>query len=143
MKVVTFTRKITIGSFKRGFHIITPLILNEFPEINHIDIGIMHLLLKHTSASLTLNENVDSTVREDFESFFNTFVPENSNYFKHTLEGKDDMPAHLKSSVIGSEISIPISKGKLNLGTWQGIYFCEHRNSSSSREIIVTIIGKE
>lgn len=143
METITLTRKITLGSFKRGFHLITRQLEDQLREINHINIGIVHFLLKHTSASLTLNENADFTVREDFESFFNEFVPENSNYFKHTLEGKDDMPAHLKSSVIGSEISVPISKGKLNLGTWQGIYFCEHRNSSTSREIIVTIVGKE
>lgn len=100
------------------------------------------MLLKHTSASLTINENADFTVREDFESFFNEFVPESTLYFKHTLEGKDDMPAHLKSSVIGNEISIPITNGKLNIGTWQGIYFCEHRNSSTKRDVSITLIGK-
>ena len=135
-------KNILIGPCSRGFHIITDLIINEVPEIAKIDIGVLHLFIKHTSASLTLNENADQTVREDFESHFNELVPENQFYYQHTFEGPDDMPAHLKASILGSSVSIPISKGQLNLGTWQGIYLCEHRNKAYERKIVATIQGQ-
>tara|TARA_Y100001970_G_scaffold278714_1_gene384820 strand:+ start:912 stop:1334 length:423 start_codon:yes stop_codon:yes gene_type:complete len=134
-------KKINIHSRNRGFHIITDDVLKYIPELKDFKIGILHLFIKHTSASLTINEHSDPTVRTDFESHFNILVPENQTYYSHTIEGADDMPAHLKSSLLGSSVSIPIKDGKLNLGTWQGIYLCEHRNHASNRELIVTIQG--
>ena len=135
------SKKINIHSRNRGFHIITDDVLKYIPELKDFKIGILHLFIKHTSASLTINEHSDPTVRTDFESHFNILVPENQTYYSHTIEGADDMPAHLKSSLLGSSVSIPIKDGKLNLGTWQGIYLCEHRNHASNRELIVTIQG--
>ena len=134
-------KKINISPKSRGFHIITDEILTDTPELKDFKIGIFQLFIKHTSASLTINENVDQTVRTDFESHFNILAPENQNYYEHTFEGSDDMPAHLKASLLGSSLSIPITDGKLNLGTWQGIYICEHRNHGSERKLIVTIQG--
>ena len=125
----------------RGFHIITKSILNKIPELKNFKVGILQLFIKHTSASLTINESADQTVRQDFEAHFNVLVPENQNYYKHNYEGSDDLPAHLKSSLLGSTISIPITDGKLNLGTWQGIYLCEHRNQGTKRKIVATMIG--
>ena len=127
-----FQKDIKVDSKKRGFHVITEQVLSEIPEIKKINIGILHLFIKHTSASLTINENTDKSVRQDFENHFNYLVPENQPYFQHTYEGPDDMPAHLKSSILGSSISIPINSGKLNLGIWQGIYLCEHRNTKKN-----------
>ena len=135
-------KNILVGPCSRGFHIITDLIINEVPEIEKINIGVLHLFIKHTSASLTLNENADQTVRKDFESHFNELVPENQSYYQHTFEGPDDMSAHLKASILGSSISVPISKGQLNLGTWQGIYLCEHRNKAYERKMVATIQGE-
>jgi len=135
-------KNILVGPCSRGFHIITDLIINEVPEIEKINIGVLHLFIKHTSASLTLNENADQTVRKDFESHFNELVPENQSYYQHTFEGPDDMPAHLKASILGSSVSVPISKGQLNLGTWQGIYLCEHRNKDYERKVVATIQGE-
>ena len=135
-------KNILVGPCSRGFHIITDLIINEVPEIEKINIGVLHLFIKHTSASLTLNENADQTVRQDFESHFNELVPENQSYYQHTFEGPDDMPAHLKASILGSSVSVPISKGQLNLGTWQGIYLCEHRNKAYERKMVATIQGE-
>ena len=135
-------KNIMVGPCSRGFHIITDLIINEVPEIEKINIGVLHLFIKHTSASLTLNENADQTVRKDFESDFNEIVPENQSYYQHTFEGPDDMPAHLKASILGSSVSVPISKGQLNLGTWQGIYLCEHRNNPYERKMVATIQGE-
>ena len=135
-------KNILVGPCSRGFHIITDLIINEVPEIEKINIGVLHLFIKHTSASLTLNENADQTVRQDFESHFNELVPENQFYYQHTFEGPDDMPAHLKASILGSSVSVPISKGQLNLGTWQGIYLCEHRNKAYERKMVATIQGE-
>ena len=135
-------KNILVGPCSRGFHIITDLIINEVPEIEKINIGVLHLFIKHTSASLTLNENADQTVRQDFESHFNELVPENQSYYQHTFEGPDDMPAHLKASILGSSVSVPISKGQLNLGTWQGIYLCEHRNKGYERKVVATIQGE-
>ena len=135
-------KNINIKSISRGFHIITDQVIDQIPEIKTIKIGILHLFIKHTSASLTINENADNTVRNDFEEHFNEMVPENQSYYQHTYEGPDDMPAHLKASILGSSISIPISNGHLNMGTWQGIYLCEHRNNAFQRKMVATIQGE-
>jgi len=134
-------KEITLPGYPRGFHIVTDLIIREMPQIKDISAGLLHVFMKHTSASLTINEDADPMVRTDFESHFNETVPENAPYYRHTLEGSDDMPAHLKSAILGSSVSIPISDGKLNLGTWQGIYLCEHRDRGGSRRIVFTING--
>lgn len=126
----------------RGFHLITSEVLQAIPEINQIEYGLFNLFIKHTSASLTINENADPTVRADFESHFNTFVPERAAYYQHDYEGDDDMPAHLKSSILGVSVNIPITQGRLNLGIWQGIYLCEHRNHGGSRSVVATISGQ-
>ena len=136
-------RRITIDKKQKGFHLITDQVLNEIPEINKIHIGLLHLFILHTSASITLNENMDKTVRDDFESYFDHLVPENQPYFKHVYEGPDDMPSHLKSSILGSSIFIPISNSCLQLGTWQGIYLCEHRKHAPKRDMILTIQGQK
>ena len=135
-------KTITLSPRSRGFHIITPDVLDQLPEIEKIKTGILHLFIKHTSASLTINEDADPTVRTDFESHFNLLVPENQSYYQHTFEGPDDMPAHLKASLLDSSVSIPITDGKLNLGTWQGIYLCEHRDRGSARKLVATIHGE-
>ena len=127
----------------RGFHIITDEILNKLIEIKDIEVGLMNVFIKHTSASLTINENADPTVRQDFESYFNKAVPENEPYYKHTLEGSDDLPAHLKASILGSSLNIPITNGRLNIGIWQGIYLCEHRNMGGSRNLVITLSGQK
>ena len=137
-----YQKEITLPVFSRGFHIIMDNILEEIPEIRDISSGLLHLFIKHTSASLTINEDADPTVRADFETHFNIIVPENAPYYRHTIEGSDDMPAHLKSAILGASLSIPISKGKLNLGVWQGIYLCEHRNHGGKRKIVLTINGE-
>ena len=135
-------KEISLPSKPRGFHLITTEILKKTPVIKTINIGILHIFIKHTSASLTINENADPSVRTDFESHFNQLVPENQSYYQHTSEGSDDMPAHLKASILGSSVSVPIAKGKLALGTWQGIYLCEHRNHGGNRTLVATIQGK-
>ena len=134
-------REIRLPAYARGFHLVTDVIEKAVPEIGEIDVGIAHFFMKHTSASLTLNENADPTVRSDFESHFNQLVPENSPYFRHTFEGPDDMPAHLKASILGNSVTVPITSGRLNLGTWQGIYLCEHRDRGGSRKLVVTVFG--
>jgi secondary thiamine-phosphate synthase enzyme len=134
-------KEISLPSHSRGFHIITDQIVQAIPEIKDISAGLLHVYIKHTSASLTINEDADPTVRADFESHFNEIVPENAPYYSHTIEGPDDMPSHLKSAILGSSVSIPITDGKLNLGTWQGIYLCEHRNHGGSRRIVLTLNG--
>ena len=134
-------KTITLSPKSRGFHIITHDVLENIPELKDLKTGILQLFIKHTSASLTINENADPTVRTDFESHFNILAPENQSYYQHTFEGSDDMPAHLKASLLGSSVSIPITDGRLNLGTWQGIYLCEHRNRGPDRKLIVTIQG--
>jgi len=139
--MVAFQKEIKIKAKARGFHLITQEVIAQIPEIKNIGIGILHVFVKHTSASLTINENADPTVREDFESHINTMVPENAPYYKHTLEGSDDMPAHIKASMMGSSVSIPISDGTPNLGTWQGIYLCEHRNYGGERKLVITAMG--
>lgn len=126
----------------RGFHLITREIMQQLPELSDFNIGIMHVFIQHTSASLTLNENADPSVRQDFESFFNRAVPENESYYIHMDEGSDDLPAHLKSSILGCTLTIPVTGGRLNLGTWQGIYLCEHRNDGGRRSIVITVYGE-
>ena len=140
--MICFQKEIHISNKPRGFHLITHDILDNFTEIENFSKGILHIFIKHTSASITLNENADSTVRSDFEAHFNEMVPENQPYYRHTMEGSDDMPAHLKSSLLGSSVQIPITNGKLNLGTWQGIYLCEHRNYSRERKLVITAWGE-
>ena len=135
-------KTISLSPHPRGFHLITNEIVESVPQMSQIKTGLLHLFIKHTSASLTINEDADPTVRTDFESHFNHLVPENQPYYKHTFEGPDDMPAHLKTSLLGSSVSIPITKGKLALGTWQGIYLCEHRNHGGNRTLVATIQGK-
>jgi len=135
-------KEISLNPRPRGFHLITNEILQNLQEIGDISIGTMEIFIKHTSASLTINEDADPTVRDDFESHFNQIVPENAPYYRHTIEGPDDMPAHLKSSILGSSVTIPITNGTLNLGTWQGIYLCEHRNHGGSRNVVLTLTGK-
>lgn len=137
-----FTQKeIQLPSYPRGFHIITTDILQQLDEIRQIEQGLLHIFIKHTSASLSINENADPTVREDFESFFNRTVPENTKLYKHTLEGNDDMTSHIKASLLGASLSLPITRGRLNLGTWQGIYLCEHRNYGGRRSLVLTLYG--
>ena len=135
-------KEISLNPKPRGFHLITNEIIQNLQEIGDISIGTMEIFIKHTSASLTINEDADPTVRDDFESHFNQIIPENAPYYKHTIEGPDDMPAHLKSSILGSSVTIPITNGALNLGTWQGIYLCEHRNHGGSRSVVLTLTGK-
>ena len=134
-------KEISISSKLRGFHLITHEVVSNFPELSEINQGVLQVFINHTSASLTINENADSTVREDFEAHFNEMVPEGQPYYCHTMEGPDDMPAHLKSSILGCTVQIPITQGKLNLGTWQGIYICEHRNHSGPRKLVLTAWG--
>ena len=138
-----FQKEIILNKKERGFHLITNEITSNLKEISNYKIGILHIHIMHTSASLTINENADSTVRSDMESHFNKYVPEDAPYYKHTFEGSDDMPAHIKSSIIGNSITVPISNGYLNLGTWQGLYLCEHRNSGRQRRLTTTINGEK
>lgn len=139
MKV--FQKEVRLQPYERGFHLITGPLLQQFPELGNIKTGILHVYIKHTSASLTVNENADPSVRTDFENHMNVLVPENAPYFVHTYEGPDDMPAHIKASLLGASVQIPITNGKLNLGTWQGIYLCEHRNTASGRHVVITAYG--
>ena len=133
-----FQKEISLPPFPRGFHLITGYISEELPKMS----GMLNVFIKHTSASLTLNENADPTVRQDFETHFNLMVPESANYFLHTLEGPDDMTSHIKSSLLGSNVNIPIQNGRLLLGTWQGIYLCEHRNHGGERNLVITVVGE-
>ena len=135
-------REIQLGARERGFHLITGEIRRQMPEIADFRVGVAHLFLQHTSASLALNENADPTVRGDMERHFNRMVPENAPYYQHTAEGPDDMPAHIKAVLLGSSVTIPISDGRLNLGTWQGVYLCEHRDRARSRRLVVTLFGE-
>ena len=137
-----YQKEVIIDPKKRGFHVITEQITSTIPEIKEVNIGLLNLFIKHTSASLTINENTDNDVRIDFASHFNHLVPEKQSYYRHTYEGSDDMPAHLKASLLGASISIPIKNGNLELGMWQGIYLCEHRNKSTARKIIATLQGE-
>lgn len=136
-----FQKEVRLKPYSRGFHLITEAVLSAIPEIKSIKIGQLQVFIKHTSASLTINENADFTVRQDFESHFNKMVPENAPYYKHNYEGPDDMPAHIKASLLGASVQIPITNGKLNLGIWQGIYLCEHRDYGGERKLVVTAFG--
>ena len=133
---------IRLSPRSRGFHLITREIVEQIPQIQDIHIGIAHIFIQHTSASLTLNENASPDVRQDMESHFNQMVPEDAPYYRHTFEGPDDMPAHIKSSLLGSSVTVPVSSGRLNLGTWQGVYLCEHRDRASSRRLVLTVMGQ-
>ncbi|CAL2094891.1 secondary thiamine-phosphate synthase enzyme YjbQ [Tenacibaculum sp. 190524A05c] len=136
-----YQKEIVLPRFERGYHLITELLRKEMPEITSISIGQFQVFIKHTSASLTINENADPTVRMDFETHINKMIPENMPYYKHDYEGSDDMPAHIKSSMLGCQVLIPITKGELNLGTWQGIYLGEHRNYGGNRKVVITVFG--
>ena len=137
-----YQAEITISPKPRGFHLITNEITSQLDKLSEIKTGIAHIFIKHTSAGLTINENADPSVRRDFETHFNRMVPEDMPLFEHTLEGSDDMTSHLKSSILGHSVTIPISNGRLNLGTWQGVYLCEHRNRGGSRKLVVTLQGE-
>jgi secondary thiamine-phosphate synthase enzyme len=132
--------EISLSPYSRGYHLITREIEAKLSGLPNV--GLVHLLLKHTSAALSLNENADPSVRDDFESFMNKLIPENDPVYTHVMEGADDMPAHLKSSLLGTSLTIPVTNGRLNLGTWQGIYLCEFRNHGGARKIVVTITGE-
>jgi secondary thiamine-phosphate synthase enzyme len=138
-----YQKEISLKSRGRGFHLVTDEVVNHLPELKEFKTGLMHILIKHTSASITLNENYDPDVRSDMEKYFNRTVKEGEPWYEHNSEGSDDMPAHIKSTLIGNSLTIPITNGKLNLGTWQGIYLCEHRNHAGSRSVVVTVLGDE
>ncbi len=136
-----FQKELQLRPYQRGFHLITETILEAIPEMGHIKTGMLHVFIKHTSASLTINENADPTVRLDFESHMNKMVPENAPYYTHNYEGPDDMPAHIKASLMGASVQVPITNGRLNMGIWQGIYLCEHRKHASGRKLVITAFG--
>ncbi|TDN84688.1 secondary thiamine-phosphate synthase enzyme [Salegentibacter sp. 24] len=136
-----FQKEIKLKARSRGFHIVTDEIEKHLQELQEINAGILQVFIKHTSAGITINENADPTVLEDFESHFNEMVPENMPYYKHTQEGPDDMPAHIKASLLGNSLQIPVTRGKLNLGTWQGIYLAEHRNNGGARKLVLSLYG--
>jgi len=135
-------KEICLGPRNRGFHLITDELFGALPELHNLKVGMMNIFIMHTSASLTINENADPTVRQDFERYFSRAVPEDESYYMHRDEGSDDLPAHLKSSILGNSLNIPICNGRPRLGTWQGIYLCEHRNLAGHRRIVVTIQGE-
>lgn len=135
-------QQITLSAKSRGFHLITDEILEQLHELSTISTGLAHIFIQHTSAGLSINENADPSVRRDFETHFNRMVPEDTSMFEHTLEGSDDMTSHIKSSILGHSVSVPVTNGEFNLGTWQGIYLCEHRNSGGRRRLVVTIHGE-
>ncbi len=137
-----YQKEIRLQPRSRGFHLITQEIERNLDDLQNIKVGQLQVFIKHTSASLTINENADPTVRQDFESHMNKMVPENAPYYIHTYEGPDDMPAHIKSSLMGASVTIPVTNGRLNLGTWQGIYLCEHRNHGGSRKVVLTLFGE-
>jgi secondary thiamine-phosphate synthase enzyme len=134
-------RVITLEPRARGFHLVTREVIEALPELSELRVGILHLLIQHTSASLALNENASPDVRRDFETFFNELVPERASYWTHTLEGPDDMPAHIKASLLGPSLTLPIARGRPAFGTWQGIYLCEHRDRGGSRSVVATAAG--
>ena len=137
-----YQKELILAARPRGFHLITREIVAQLPEIGRFAIGLAHLFIRHTSAALALNENADPTVRADMEAYFNRLAPENAAYYRHTSEGPDDMPAHLKAVLLGSSLTIPISNGRLAWGTWQGIYLCEHRDDGGPRRLVVTLSGQ-
>lgn len=135
-------KEIQLRARERGFHLVTRELLEQLPELQQIKVGLLHIHIMHTSASLTVNENADPTVRKDFESHFNRAVPENAPYYLRNDEGSDDMPAHLKASLLGASVTLPVKNGHLNVGTWQGVYLCEHRNYGGARRLVVTLNGE-
>ena len=137
-----YQKEIVLSPIRRGFHLVTREIVAQLPQIRELSVGLAHFFIQHSSASLALNENADPTVRQDMESHFNVIVPENASYYIHTYEGPDDMPAHIKAVLLGSSLTLPISDGRLNLGTWQGIYLCEHRDRARSRRLVITLHGE-
>jgi secondary thiamine-phosphate synthase enzyme len=141
MSIMWLQKEIRLKPRNRGFHLVTNEVLEPIPELASVNIGLLNIFIKHTSASLTINENADPTVRQDFERYFNHAVPEDEPYYQHLDEGSDDLPAHLKASILGCSLNIPISKGRLNMGIWQGVYLCEHRNHGGSRTILLTVNG--
>jgi secondary thiamine-phosphate synthase enzyme len=134
--------EITLRPRPRGFHLVTREVLEGVPELGDVRVGLLHVFIRHTSASLTLNENASPDVRDDFEAYFDAAVPEDAPYWTHTIEGPDDMPAHIKASVLGPSLSLPVSRGRLALGTWQGIYLCEHRDHGGARSLVATLFGE-
>ena len=141
--MIYIQKRLRLPPSRRGFHLVTDLLVAALPELERIRIGTAHFFIQHTSASLSINENADPTVRVDFESYFNQAVPENAPYFRHTLEGPDDMPAHLKAAMLGHAVSMPITNGELALGTWQGVYLGEHRDQGGRRWVVATLMGTE
>ena len=135
-------KEFKLRSYPRGFHIITTEVTDQIPELGKVKAGILHLFIKHTSASLAINENADPDVRTDFETHFNVMVPESGRHYLHTAEGPDDMTSHIKASLLGQSVIVPVTDGRLNLGTWQGIYLCEHRNHGGRRELVLTLMGE-
>ena len=134
-------RAIVLDPRPRGFHLVTREVMAALPEVGEVQVGLLHLLIQHTSASLALNENASPDVRRDFEAYFNATVPEDAPYWTHTLEGADDMPAHIKAALLGPSLTLPVSRGRLALGTWQGIYLCEHRDRGGPRSVVATLNG--
>jgi len=141
--VIWLQEEIELRPRPRGFHLITREVVDGLPGLERIGVGVVHLLIRHTSASLALNENASPDVRRDFETWFNQAVPEQAGYWTHTLEGADDMPGHIKAALLGASLTLPISQGRLNLGTWQGVYLCEHRNHGGGRSLVATAWGEE
>ncbi len=137
-----YQKEILISPKRRGFHLVTGEIISQVPQIGELSTGLMHIFIQHTSASLALNENADPSVRQDMEAHFNVVAPENAPYYVHTYEGADDMPAHIKAVLLGSSLTLPISSGRLHLGTWQGIYLCEHRDNARGRRLVITLHGE-
>ncbi|HWF36195.1 MAG TPA: secondary thiamine-phosphate synthase enzyme YjbQ [Solirubrobacteraceae bacterium] len=135
-------RQLELAPRPRGFHLVTREVLEALPELGEVEVGMLHLLIQHTSASLALNENASPDVRRDFETWFNGAVPEGARYWTHTLEGADDMPAHIKAALLGPSLTLPVARGRLALGTWQGIYLCEHRNHGGPRSLVATAWGE-
>ena len=135
-------REIELRARPRGFHLVTDEIVDGVPELSELGVGLAHLFLRHTSASLTLNENASPDVRHDFATWFDRAVPDGAAYFQHTLEGPDDMPAHIKASLTGVGLLLPVARGRLALGTWQGVYLCEHRDNGGARKLLVTLFGE-
>ncbi len=142
LTMLWFQRTLTLVPRPRGFHLITEEVVRQLPELRQLQTGLAHVFILHTSASLALNENADPDVRHDLEAFFNRAVPENAPYFRHTVEGPDDMPAHIKAVLIGPSLTLPIADGRLRLGTWQGLYLCEHRDHGGPRRLVVTLLGE-
>ncbi|AAV83241.1 Uncharacterized conserved protein [Idiomarina loihiensis L2TR] len=142
LHMLTKQTEVQLKPKTRGFHLITHEVEQALSQLGVVKVGLLHVFIKHTSASLTINENADPTVRQDFESHFNEMIPENAPYYRHTFEGSDDMPAHLKSSILGSSVTVPVTEGGLNMGTWQGIYLCEHRDHGGARTLVLTLQGE-